>query len=159
MIAEQENRTTSEQDSHAGMIADDFDRSMTRSDGAYYLSNGLYVLQNHATRDAPAISIKASNRLLQKCQELMAVWPPLMTDLLRAKAAEAGLEGAAALVRYWGEPPGVRVHWATNRIYDANLDVRWLRNECHNAALMQERAERRRRRVAAADANGRERLL
>ena len=96
MIAEQENRTTSEQDSHAGMIADDFDRSMTRSDGAYYLSNGLYVLQNHATRDAPAISIKASNRLLQKCQELMAVWPPLMTDLLRAKAAEAGLEGAAA---------------------------------------------------------------
>lgn len=123
-------------------IADDFIRAARGEDGGYHLSGGLHSLQMHATRDAPSLSTQATNLLLHACGSVAEALPILIPDELRQQAAHIGIVGADALIRFWGEPPGVRKHWSRHGIYEAGLAVRWLRNECHNMSIIDELVRR-----------------
>ena len=133
-----EKEGVDENDRRAEGIADEFLRAARGKDGGYHLSCGLHSLQMHATRDAPKISVQATNTMLHACGSVAKALPNLLPDELRQQAAQIGIVGADALIRFWGEPPGVRKHWSRHGIYEAGLAVRWLRNECHNMSIMDE---------------------
>jgi hypothetical protein len=133
-----EKEGVDENDRWAEGIADEFFRAARGKDGCYHLSCGLHSLQMHATKDAPRISVQDTNTMLHACGSVAKALPILFPDELRQQAAQVGIVGADALIRFWGEPPGVRKHWSRHGIYEAGLAVRWLRNECHNMSIMDE---------------------
>lgn len=150
MLAGAENRKLTDHDSDAEWIADDFERAMSTADGAYYLSGALERLQNHAQRDAPAISADAAERILHMCPAVRELLPSMFAEERRHDLSHVALDGVETLVRYWAEPPSVRAHWSRSRVYEAGLVVRWLRNEWHNMSIMSELGERARKRRALA---------
>jgi len=145
-----ETAEETEQDFRAACIADDFERAARhKPDAAYYLSTGLYSLQLHAMRDAPAISIASAVRLLRTCAAIPDILAEWAADEDRERAVRRGIFGAETLIRFWAEAPTVRIHRPSGQIHEANLSVRWLRNECHNMSIELELAERRSKRGAA----------
>lgn len=119
---------------------------------AYRASNVFCSLQSVVKRDGVRITGSQRDRLLtafaRARYQVLSLFP-LSSEI---ELASTGYDAIAGLIIWWSESSVKRAQRPCHLFTDLHAYVRWLRNACHNIALLeqvQERAYNRRARAIA----------
>lgn len=118
-------------------VADEFDRARG-PDVAYHASHALHSLAKNAASPANKISPDKAEMIRRS---IAAASPHLLTlfpDVVDRSRATLALSKAKAVAGRWGEAPGDRQKSDAAALRNEIRHVEWLRNCCHNLALLDE---------------------
>lgn len=119
---------------------------------AYRASHLLCTLQDALQRDREPLSGRQRDRLLIAFAKARSQVLDLFVSRTDAVLASAGYDAIAGLLIWWSESKLDHAQRPRRLLTDLHAYVRWLRNSCHNHALMEqveERAHDRRQNVIA----------
>ena len=118
-------------------VADEFDRARG-PDVAYHASHALHSLAKNASSPAHCIGFECAEMVCRSVEIASPHVLALFPDPVDRSRAVLALSKAKAVAVKWGEAPADRQKSDLAALRNEIRHVEWLRNCCHNLALLDE---------------------
>lgn len=118
-------------------IADEFGRARGR-DVAYYASHALHSLHTHSRAKGEPITAAQATRIRRAIEDASPHLLALFPDRVACAMAALALAKAKALAEYWAQEKTSGAGLDRDSATNVGRHVLWLRNCCHNLALLDE---------------------